>query len=79
MCFIHNLQGMSQGETLVKPEAYQQLLNLPSSVTTSNTFFTFGISWQPNSVIWSLNGVPLQRRYYDQQVSWTEMDGKTYT
>eukprot|EP00775_Hariotina_reticulata_P009620 gene9620-9781_t len=72
-------KGMSQGETLVRPEAYQQLLNLPPSVSTTNTFFTFGISWQPDSVIWSLNGVPLQRRYYDQQVSWTEMDGRKYT
>lgn len=57
---------MSNGETLVKPADYQRLLGLPANATTSNTWLTYAFSWQPDAVVWSLNGIPLQRRYYDQ-------------
>ncbi|WIA15994.1 hypothetical protein OEZ85_012731 [Tetradesmus obliquus] len=70
--------GISGGETLVKPADYQALLGLVPGQTAENTFITYGFNWQPDYVMWSLNGKALQKRLYGQNITWTEMDGRSY-
>lgn len=59
-------KGMSNGETLLKPTDYQKMLGVSADVTNSNTWLTYGFSWQPDHLVWYLNGVPLLRRKYDE-------------
>ncbi|KAF6266016.1 concanavalin A-like lectin/glucanase domain-containing protein [Scenedesmus sp. NREL 46B-D3] len=70
--------GISGGETLVKPADYQKLLGLSPGQTAENTYITYGFNWQPDYVMWLLNGKALQRRLYGQNITWTEMDGRSY-
>jgi beta-glucanase (GH16 family) len=58
--------GISGGETLVKPADYQKLLELSPGQTAENTYITYGFNWQPDYVMWSLNGKALQKRLYGQ-------------
>jgi beta-glucanase (GH16 family) len=58
--------GISGGETLVKPADYQKLLGLAPGQTAENMYTTYGFNWQPDYVMWSLNGKALQKRLYGQ-------------
>lgn len=76
LCIPH--RGLSRGELLVKPEAYQQLLNLSADANTTNTWLTYTINWQPSHVAWAINGVPVLKRTSGQVVRWSDMNGREF-
>jgi hypothetical protein len=55
-------RGISGGERSVPVSEYAKLLGLPPGKTAGNTFIIYTFSWQPDNVIWSANGVPIERK-----------------
>lgn len=67
--------GLSNGETLLKPAQYQRLLGSQPGTTTGRTWTTYTIDWTPDAVRWSMNGTVVQDRRNGQAVTWTDMNG----
>lgn len=60
------------------PAAYRQLLNLSDAASSSNTWLTYTINWQPSHVSWAINGVPVLRRTTGEVVRWADMEGRPF-
>jgi hypothetical protein len=71
-------KGVSGGERSVPVAAYAPLLALAPGKNASSAFLTYTFSWQPDRVVWSANGVPLEKKEYGQDVAWVDMKGITY-
>lgn len=73
------MRGISGGERSIAARDYGPLLGLAPGKTSADTWVTFTTSWQPDNVIWSADGVPLERKNYGQLVTWRDMKNVSFT
>jgi beta-glucanase (GH16 family) len=68
-------KGISNGETLIRPSAYQRLLKSNPNDLASNRWTTYTIVWDSQGVRWLMNGTVVQARSNGQTLFWRDMNG----